>query len=254
MRGPRCQVTGSGFHGWGRAGRPRSQGALPFMSCLWSGASSWVSGAWQGRESVRGYASGKGPGPRALPISWVLEGGAAFQGATLGGPGQAPWAGETLKAGLGPPPKEPGSPQDPGWEKVWKEADKRHSGGCMSYLVKEGPREGQSAVCGQSRTGHLAGVRDSKAQAELSPGAGGSSRSVSHFKAEAGRVGPWAAGRAWATQDTCLEGLESAMWGWGAPHMHPRAGTASRASPARSAFLGDEKEGRGVLLSRGSSG
>jgi len=36
------------------------------------------------------------------------------------------------------PPKEPGSPQDPGWEKVWKEADKQHSGGCTSYLVKRG--------------------------------------------------------------------------------------------------------------------
>lgn len=63
------------------------------MSCLWSGVGSWVSETWPRWEGVRGYASGKGPSPRALPISRVLEGGAAFQRATLGGRARHPGQG-----------------------------------------------------------------------------------------------------------------------------------------------------------------
>lgn len=107
-------------------------------------------GSWREVQLFRGPPWGAGPGTlgRGDPESW-------------------PWT----------PPKEPGSPQPLDRKRSGKKQTAtlqglEHSGAWMGYLVREGPREGQSAVCGQSRTGHPAGVRDSEAQAELSPGAG----------------------------------------------------------------------------------
>lgn len=105
------------------------------MSHLWSGESSWVSGDWQGREGVQR------PRPKGPPHFPGLGGRCSFPGGNPEGPGQEkeswPWT----------PAKEPGSPQDPGWE-----ADKQHSGGCTSYLVKRGL--GRVSLQSVVRAGH----------------------------------------------------------------------------------------------------